>query len=250
MNRWVSLFLKRGARSMRYVAGCILLTASALAVVSFAEQDSVQASSNEKLPSAPVPELAFEVELLTPAETQAWWPIGLDTHIRNFSSSRSWPYVAWGDGSSMGFRDPKVTTLIEIKRDNGLWVMQEPLGVGGCGNYDHDWRDEVRFLAPGERRHFQARFLGVGAALAPQTRFSLTYHYTARPSSGAPFTDKILPPEEAFGEMRGIPPFSLKSNVIQLAGLIPEVTREAMLRDLKLELLSDSGRVVSAHSTL
>lgn len=172
------------------------------------------------------------------AVRHAWWPFGLQARLRNRSQTHSYQVVLPGDGSEAGWREPTITLAGRRVNTNGEITPLEHRSMGRCGNYDADWRDEVRDLAPGQSIALSwlpspSYTFDFGTA-GGRVELWLTYRYDARPAS-IQFDTKPLE-GDPLGALRGYPKFELRSNVLTFTFDEPSHTQVALETDLALDL--------------
>lgn len=163
----------------------------------------------------PPPEgLALEIARKGPKRMQAGRRLDLRVELVNRSRDRSIALVLPGDGSDFAWREPEVFWLAEIDAGDGRWVPAPRERPSRCGNFDEDWTDEVRALAPGERI---AVYFGQGPDaffdLHEGARFRVRagYRYRAGRGEGARGPGPAVP-----AALAGLAPFELLSEPIEV----------------------------------
>ena len=158
----------------------------------------------------PETRLRLEISLRDPGVIELGQPVIVEAVIRNVSAQPQ-AIVLPGDGSSSGMREPRIGYAGEVDPGDGQYVPMGPAQVlGGCGDYDEQWHDEIVTIPPGGVQRLD-RWIGtpdehVALVRPGRARVMMRYAYTA--GEGQRSFDP--------GAMGATPAFVLESNLVEV----------------------------------
>jgi len=158
----------------------------------------------------PETRLRLEISRRDPGPIELGQPVIVEAAIRNISA-RPQAIVLPGDGSISGMREPRISWAGEIDPGDGKYVPMGPArSIGGCGNYDDLWHDEIVTIPPGGVQWLPG-WIGTPDELVAferpgRARVMMRYAYTA--GAGKRSFDA--------GEMGATPAFVLESNLLEV----------------------------------
>lgn len=157
-------------------------------------------------PLPPLPSLSLRAELDAASPIDAGQRIPIEAKIVNVSDEAV-PVVAPGDGSSVGWREPHL--FFTVTRVDGRAVRE--LDFSRCGNYDEDWSDEVRSLAPGASLELGLPVADSYFDLQTPGKYAIEVHYRYAQGRTSKGPSTAVP-----SSMKGVPAFELVSNKVMV----------------------------------
>ena len=148
-------------------------------------------------------------------------PIKLQIELVNRSRTRSHHVVKPGDGSEMGWREPRVYYTAEVREADGSWTELPRRTMARCGLFDPDWRKDVVELEPGRSIPIKDWLPPPERAVELQrpgeVRLFVHYRYSqGRAAKGGP--PKVTP---GTGRMGDTPGFHLVSSPVTIRVVRP-----------------------------
>lgn len=215
----------------------------------------------ERLPATDEREISPREDLELIVEPQyarmyPWWRNEVRVSIRN-RSAETQPIIQTGIGA--GLSEPRFRLTTQTLEPDGTWVPARHFFGFVCGSVDHsDWRRRIALLVPGEEfciwrgslQEYDERF-----PLQPgRIRILAEYEYGAQPARASYYSREPLPPDVAFGVMRGVAPFRLVAKPADVVVGEPSVSEERIRRDLDATLVGlvrgRSGGALRFHARL
>lgn len=132
----------------------------------------------------------WKLEIESPRETGK-----TPAKLKNVGSQAQWAFQI-GDGSTVGWREPRVYWEVQAKVDS-VWTDLEIRPIARCGLYDSDWQKDAVKVAPGESLDLATEWTGrahysYDMKSQKQYRGRLRYHFTGgKARKGSPMMSPV-----------------------------------------------------------
>ena len=170
-------------------------------------------------------DLLLVARLTTPQVIYPGHNVGVVLRLENRSTTTTYKVVKAGDGSESGWREPHIFFTAKSETKDGEWKPVEPKPWGRCGMYDANWHDEVVEIAPGGSLELKDWVSMPSVFLtfqdAGRVKLRAHYAYKAKGVGKSKGTGEADPTPEGVGPMKGVEPFEIVSEPVELTVVRP-----------------------------